>query len=61
MNSLARGSQEAALDSVSLDRATVAANDALEKAGGKVELSGYIMDRADIDALLEIAKRFAVD
>lgn len=46
---------------VDLDRATVAANDALEKAGGKVELSGYIVDRADIDALLEIAKRFAVD
>lgn len=28
---------------------------------GKVELSGYIMDKADIDALLEIAKKFAVD
>ena len=46
---------------VDLDRATAAANAALEKAGGKVELSGYIMDKADIDALLEIAKKFAVD
>ena len=44
-----------------LDRATAAASAALEKAGGKVELSGYIMDKADIDALLEIAKKFAVD
>lgn len=46
---------------VDLDRATAAASAALEKAGGKVELSGYIMDKADIDALLEIAKRHAVD
>lgn len=45
---------------VDLDRATAAASAALET-GGKVELSGYIMDKADIDALLEIAKKFAVD
>ena len=29
--------------------------------GGKVELSGYMVDKADIDALLEIAKKHAVD
>lgn len=46
---------------IDLDRATAAANTALEKAGGKVELSGYIMDKADIDALLEIANKYAVD
>ena len=28
---------------------------------GKVELSGYMVDKADIDALLEIAKKHAVD
>lgn len=43
------------------DNQDAAASAALEKAGGKVELSGYIMDKADIDALLEIAKKFAVD
>lgn len=46
---------------VDLDRATAAASAALEKAGGKVELSGYMVDKADIDALLEIAKKHAVD
>lgn len=46
---------------VDLDRATAAANAALEKAGGKVELSGYIMDKTDIDALLEIANKYAVN
>ncbi len=29
--------------------------------GGKVELSGYMVDKADIDALLEIAKKHAVE
>lgn len=46
---------------IDLDRASGAAYAALEEAGGKVELSGYIMDKADIDALLEIAKKHAVD
>ena len=46
---------------VDLDRATAAASAALEKAGGKVELSGYMVDKADIDALLEIAKKHAVE
>lgn len=46
---------------VDLDRASAAAYAALEEAGGKVELSGYMVDKADIDALLEIAKKHAVD
>ena len=41
---------------VDLDRASAAAYAALEEAGGKVELSGYMVDKADIDALLEIAR-----
>lgn len=46
---------------VDLDRASAAAYAALEEAGGKVELSGYMVDKADIDALLEIAKKHAVE
>ena len=33
----------------------------IEEAGGKGELSGYMGDKADIDALLEIAKKHAVE
>lgn len=46
---------------VDLDRASAAAYAALEEAGGKVELGGYMVDKADIDALLEIAKKHAVE
>lgn len=46
---------------VDLDRASAAAYAALEEAGGKVELRGYMVDKADIDALLEIAKKHAVE
>lgn len=46
---------------VDLDRASAAAYAALEEASGKVELSGYMVDKADIDALLEIAKKHAVE
>lgn len=45
--------------SIDLDTARSSAMSALEKSGGKVEMLGLVFDRSDIDALYEIAQRFA--
>lgn len=42
-----------------LDKAKSAATQALEKAGGKVTVAGYMADRDDIEALFNIAQRHA--
>lgn len=44
---------------VDLELARTSAQQALEKAGGRVEMSGYSADRADLDALFSIAQRHA--
>lgn len=46
---------------VDLDKAKLAAMQALEKAGGKVYVSGYTADQSDIDALYSIAQRHATN
>lgn len=43
-----------------LDKAKAAATDALAKTGGKLSISGYDADQADIDALYRIAQRHAL-
>lgn len=44
---------------VDLDRAKQAAQTALERAGGKVTVGGYVVDASDIDALFSIAEKHA--
>ena len=44
-----------------LEQARTAAQQALEKAGGRVDVSGYSADRSDIDALFQIAQRHATN
>lgn len=46
---------------VDLDKAKSAATQALEKTGGKLNVSGYTADQADIDALFSIAQRHATN
>lgn len=46
---------------VDLEKAKKAAVQALEKAGGKLPVAGYNADRADIDALFQIAQRHATN
>ena len=43
---------------IDLDAARASAIDALNKAGGKVTAYGVSFDRADIDALFEIANKY---
>lgn len=45
---------------VDLDKARSAASEALEKAGGRLTVSGYTVDQADLDALFQIAQQHAV-
>lgn len=44
---------------IDLDTAHSSAVSALEKAGGKVTAFGLVFDRSDIDALSELANRYA--
>ena len=46
---------------VDLEKAKKAAVQALEKAGGKLPVAGYNADRADIDALFQIAQHHATN
>lgn len=46
---------------IDLEKARTAAVQALEKAGGKLPVAGYNADRADIDALFQIAQRHATN
>lgn len=48
-------------DKLDLEKARTAALQALEKAGGKLPVAGYNADRADIDALFQIAQRHATN
>lgn len=48
-------------DKIDLERARTSAMQALEKAGGKVEIFGYGADGSDIDALFSIAQRYATN
>lgn len=46
---------------IDLDKAKTAALGALEKAGGKLPIAGYVADRTDIEALYTIAQRHATN
>lgn len=46
---------------IDLEQARTAAQQALEKAGGRIEMSGYSADRSDIDAIFSIAQRHATN
>ena len=44
---------------INVDKARIAATDAMTKVGGKLPMYGYIADQADIEAIYEMAKKYS--